>query len=447
MAARRPLVGHFTPMEGGYGRGSAATSTFLDADEVQYLQSEVSLEEVRARCAAVGLSTEGDLAALRVRFCAHVGVPLAGGAGGAGQAATLSRPRQGSAPPPLLGTTDAPPRTVVRAGWLDKKGGETYVDSDGALHKDRHYGAGGRRNWKSRWFVLFSDGEMHYYENPPADRRSVRLGGPLVRADQYELPAEEDWKGRVQLVGVEAPFVGQPCCWHVHHSAPDQLLLSLPSGSGARRNGLLLRCEDESERMDWVAATVHIFGSTVAPLLYTAEQLVHKANTERLVESINSTLARHCEEARAMARKLPPTQAVVKLDFPPVAPALLEGTPGLAFTKGATVVLTRNEGDWWHGHLAGAPQVVSKFPASYVLSGQGQAQPAMQVVLKRCRIVKGPNGYGMGIRDDGWLENFTRMTNNPAEYAGAPLWTYLLRGIHTSRGLPKLPLFWIPDQF
>ena len=58
-------------MEGGYGRGSAATSTFLDADEVQYLQSEVSLEEVRARCAAVGLSTEGDLAALRVRFCAH----------------------------------------------------------------------------------------------------------------------------------------------------------------------------------------------------------------------------------------------------------------------------------------------------------------------------------------------------------------------------------------
>jgi hypothetical protein len=241
---------------------------FLDADEVAYLQREITLEEAQAACRDLGLSADGALEALRQRLCAHyeIGAPPAATTPAGG--AALSR--QGSAPPPppesrvmresarLGGSTTTAPRAVVRCGWLEKKGGETYVDAVNVLHKERHYSKGGRRNWKQRWFVLFSDGELHYYDHEPPP-------GEV-------LPPEKAWKGALPLVGVEQPFAGTPCCWHVRDSSPDELLLSLPSGSGSRRNAMLLRSEDEGERQGWIAATAQTFGSTVAPLLHSAEE-------------------------------------------------------------------------------------------------------------------------------------------------------------------------------
>ncbi len=234
---------------------------FLEADEVAYLQTGITLEEARAACADLALSSDGPLDTLRQRLCAHYDI---------GPAASSELRRQGSGPPALPGSrmqrvstrsrdgaATTAPRAVVRCGWLEKKGGQTYVEGN-VLHKERHFSKGGRRNWKRRWFVLFSDGELHYYTDEPPQ-------GDV-------LPPEKTWRGSLQLVGVEDPFIGRPCCWHVRDSSPNEMLLSLPSGSGMRRNAMLLRSVNESERQEWIAATARTFGSTVEPLLHSVEE-------------------------------------------------------------------------------------------------------------------------------------------------------------------------------
>eukprot|EP01043_Picozoa_sp_COSAG02_P073667 COSAG02_NODE_14418_length_1274_cov_239.740714_1_plen_123_part_01 len=60
-----------------------------------------------------------------------------------------------------------PPREVLRQGWLEKKGGHSYRDANDVLHKERHYHKGGRRNWKRRYFVLYSSGELDVYGELP----------------------------------------------------------------------------------------------------------------------------------------------------------------------------------------------------------------------------------------------------------------------------------------
>jgi hypothetical protein len=237
---------------------------FLEADEVTYLQSSITLEEARVACADLELSTDGSLEALRRRLCVHYDI---------GPATSSELRRQGSGPPPPPGsrlervssrtrdgatTTTTAPRAVVQRGWLEKKGGQTFVDQANVLRKERHLSKGGRRNWKQRWFVLFSDGELHYYSDEPSQGDA--------------LPPEKAWKGSLQLVGVEEPFIGRPCIWHVRDSSPDELLLSLPSGSGMRRNAMLLRSVNESDRQAWITATARTFGSTVEPLLHSAEE-------------------------------------------------------------------------------------------------------------------------------------------------------------------------------
>ena len=240
--------------------------SFLEADEVAFLQGGITLEEARVACADLGLSSEGTVEALRQRLCAHYAV----GSGGAAADSASRLSRQGSAPPPPEsrmervsslsrdGATTTAPRAVVRCGWLEKKGGQTYIDDANVLHKERHFSKGGRRNWKQRWFALFSDGELHYYTSEPPE-------GAV-------LPPDKTWKGSLQLVGVEEPFIGRPCCWHVRDSSPDELLLSLPGGSGMHRSAILLRSDNESERQGWIAATARTFGSKVEPLLHSAEE-------------------------------------------------------------------------------------------------------------------------------------------------------------------------------
>jgi len=80
-------------------------------------------------------------------------------------------------------------------------GGDTHIDNSNVLHKDRHYGKGGRRNWKQRFFVLYSDGELAYFSS--ADGNPGQDGG-----------AEP--KGRVQLVSQ-----GNFAMWHVRDNADE----------------------------------------------------------------------------------------------------------------------------------------------------------------------------------------------------------------------------------
>jgi hypothetical protein len=57
---------------------------------------------------------------------------------------------------------------VLRTGWLEKKGGETFLDEvTQEIRKERNFSKGGRRNWKRRWFVLYADGELAYYADEP----------------------------------------------------------------------------------------------------------------------------------------------------------------------------------------------------------------------------------------------------------------------------------------
>eukprot|EP01044_Picomonas_judraskeda_P017051 COSAG03_NODE_3138_length_2186_cov_12.289890_3_plen_228_part_01 len=44
--------------------------------------------------------------------------------------------------------------------------------------------------------------------------------------------------------------------------------------------------------------------------------------------------------------------------------------------RGAVVLLTETEGEWWHGHLESAPGVVGMFPATYVARGTGAPREA-----------------------------------------------------------------------
>lgn len=166
-----------------------------------------------------------------------------------------------------------------------------------------------------------------------------------------------------------------------------------------------------------------------------------------------------------VAAKLPPSEGVVMFDF------AAEEATDLALTVGEVVVLAETEGEWWHGHIVGVPGVVGMFPATYVARGTaaagssrgpppvaGAAAAAAAEVAsaaaaappvvgaagssgsrgpsgsqQRIHIVKGADGYGMGIEDDGLVSGFT-FAGGPAEMAGVRIGTHIvaINGASTS---------------
>lgn len=246
---------------------------------------------------------------------------------------------------PVVGSSPATagpngPRTVVRQGWLWKKGGDTHIDQDNVLYKDRHFGKGGRRNWKQRWFMLYSDGELCYFSS--ADGNPGQEGGAMP-------------KNRLRVVDAS----GGGASWHLRDNT-DEFLLSLPGAEGDDRKALFLRHSDENERQTWIESTVSMFGATVGPLLFAKDE---RAVAENVVRWVRSRLSAG-QGQRSKAASLTTDQALVLFEFT----AQQEGD--LDLRPGATLVLLGFSGDWWKGYVDGRPDVVGVFPATYVERGK-----------------------------------------------------------------------------
>ena len=183
-------------------------------------------------------------------------------------------------PEPELLEPKKPRRQILRQGWLEKKGGDTHLDEDHVLRKERNWSKGGRRNWKARWFILYDDGELAYFTDM------------------------QEEKGRLHLVRLSAS-AGEPrhgCSWHVRDDAPDEFLLALPAPADGvqARKAMLLRHAESEEVSAWIRVTSDTFGATVHPLLFTkeergtAEQALIKVRAE--VAGAVTTLATEVEE-------------------------------------------------------------------------------------------------------------------------------------------------------
>ena len=169
----------------------------------------------------------------------------------------------------------------------------------------------------------------------------------------------------MRLTGPGGASSGCCCCWHVRGEGSEEFLLALP-GNGGRddREGVLLKHADEGERQLWIEATVEAFGATVAPLVEAGEE---RGLAERAAMGLKARVGRSLagDGARNVAARLPPTEAVALFDF------VADHPDDLALTKGSVVVLTSTDGEWWHGHIVGAPETPGMFPAAFVARGEG----------------------------------------------------------------------------
>eukprot|EP01043_Picozoa_sp_COSAG02_P015609 COSAG02_NODE_669_length_18681_cov_170.310499_3_plen_574_part_00 len=216
------------------------------------------------------------------------------------------------------------PRAVVCFGWLEKKGGDTFVKQN-VLQKDRHFRKGGRRNWKRRWFVLHSDGEMNYYSQAPtapAGSAAPGHGGDIVPHYVY-------WKGRVHLLPPDGNNASshraesQRPIWHVRDDSDVEFLLEMPrpeedeqtdgkSAGRGGRNALLLRADDMAERQIWISAVAEAFGAPIAPLLYDSEE---RGVAERTISNLRTALAVAGGGLHATAARMPADQAIALFPF------------------------------------------------------------------------------------------------------------------------------------
>ena len=160
------------------------------------------------------------------------------------------------ASPPLL-------RAVLRQGFLEKKGGEAFLDGDNALRKERHWEKGGRRNWKRRWFVLYTTGEFAVYSELPA-----------VYGQQTAPP--DEFLKRTELLatlGHKAPghsTAAECCSWRLVDAAEggdegeQKILLTLPGAAlqgPTYRRAIELRAESREEAEAWIAASIEAVGA------------------------------------------------------------------------------------------------------------------------------------------------------------------------------------------
>ena len=149
------------------------------------------------------------------------------------------------------------PRDVLRHGWLEKKGGGGYRDANNVLHKVRHYQKGGRRNWKQRYFVLYSSGELDVYGELPDEWRHRQIDS--------ELPPREFLKRTEQLTAA-----GQRCAWRLIHPPVNgyhEVHLTLPSCVGSpsapERRVIQLRANECADIHAWVHASIAAVGDRV----------------------------------------------------------------------------------------------------------------------------------------------------------------------------------------
>eukprot|EP01043_Picozoa_sp_COSAG02_P016591 COSAG02_NODE_734_length_17948_cov_816.410163_1_plen_759_part_00 len=166
--------------------------------------------------------------------------------------------------------------TVLMNGYLEKKGGDIEILRDGStgkytVVKQRNLVKGGSRAWQKRWFVLFDDGQLLWYENGPPDGDVDRMSSASSRASlarKFQAASIEK-SGEVDLC-----VAGHPCRWfpgEVVGLKPDRIVLEMPvnlGGSKQSRGGMELRAVDESARLPadptggWVEVTEQ-FGATV----------------------------------------------------------------------------------------------------------------------------------------------------------------------------------------
>jgi len=144
---------------------------------------------------------------------------------------------------------------------LEKKGGETYIDTKTRqIQKARNFAKGGRRNWKKRWFVLYANGVMEYYADENGQEKGDAPKGSLRLTATEPLGAAS---ANDQAEAVQ-------CCTWYHDSKSKDMLLSLPDQPDAEivpgtRLVLQLRSSDSTQRQAWISTTVAEFGADVKP--------------------------------------------------------------------------------------------------------------------------------------------------------------------------------------
>ena len=206
--------------------------------------------------------------------------------------------------------------TVIKDGYLEKKGGEIEIHQDAGkftVVKKRNILKGGSRAWLKRWFVLYDDGILQWYENGPTDQLDRNSVSRRSLSREFAA-ASIEMSGEVDLC-----VAGLPCRWFpggLLGLSSDRIVLEVPesvTGTKQSRGGIELRAVDKSERLTadpsggWVAATAE-FGATVESLDLGGDDSGMDGVTGMLMQAV----AGAAEETVAAVLKTWEVEAVAK---------------------------------------------------------------------------------------------------------------------------------------